>query len=453
MANKFCETTVAEVCEVFDGPHATPAKTDVGPIFLGITSLNSGRIDLEGVEHLSEEDFVKWTRRATPRAGDVVFSYETKLGEAAIIPDGLRCCLGRRMALMRPDLNQVDSRFLLYYYLGPEFQEVIRERTIHGSTVDRIALIEFPKFPLRLPPLDEQKAIAHVLGTIDDKIELNRRMNETLEGMARALFQSWFVDFDPVRAKLDGRHPAGMDAETAALFPAEFQESPLGLIPKGWEVGSILRQVDLLSGGTPKTDVQSYWSGEIPWASAKDVSQCCEAFLIATERTITKRGLEESSTKVIPAHATVVVARGATTGRLTMFGHNIAMNQTCYGLQSKAGAPFSLYCHARHFIDRMVHAAHGSIFNTITTSTFETTNVLLAPNSLLQLFDERVAPLFRRIHFNLHESRILLALRDTLLPKLLSGELRVEAAERELAEATCKDSLHVPRKGGREVVA
>ncbi|HNW35126.1 MAG TPA: restriction endonuclease subunit S, partial [Candidatus Ozemobacteraceae bacterium] len=246
---------------------------------------------------------------------------------------------------------------------------------------------------------------------------------------------------------------AGMDAETAALFPAEFQESPLGLIPKGWEVGSILRQVDLLSGGTPKTDVQSYWSGEIPWASAKDVSQCCEAFLIATERTITKRGLEESSTKVIPAHATVVVARGATTGRLTMFGHNIAMNQTCYGLQSKAGAPFSLYCHARHFIDRMVHAAHGSIFNTITTSTFETTNVLLAPNSLLQLFDERVAPLFRRIHFNLHESRILLALRDTLLPKLLSGELRVEAAERELAEATCKDSLHVPRKGGREVVA
>jgi type I restriction enzyme, S subunit len=282
------------------------------------------------------------------------------------------------------------------------------------------------QLPLTLPPLAEQKAIAAVLGALDDKIELNRRMNATLEAMARGLFQSWFVDFDPVRAKLDGRPPA-------ALFPDSFQDSTLGHIPKGWETGSILRQADLLSGGTPKTDVTAYWNGDVPWASAKDVSQCGEAFLVSTERTITKQGVEESSTKIIPANATVVVARGATTGRLTMFGHAMAMNQTCYGLRSKVGAPFALYCNARHFIERLVQSGHGSIFDTITTSTFEATDVLLAPKEVLLAFDKQVTPLFQQVHANLYQSRTLATLRDTLLPKLLSGELSVAGFEKEVS--------------------
>jgi type I restriction enzyme S subunit len=232
MAAKLLETTIGEVCEVFDGPHATPTRRDAGPVFLGITSLNKGRIDLAPSDHVSEEDFAKWTRRVTPRPGDVVFSYETKLGEAAIIPAGLRCCLGRRMGLMRPDSNRLDSRFLLYYYLGPEFQDVIRERTIHGSTVERLSLLEFPRFPIRIPPLPEQRAIASVLGALDDKIDLNRRMCQTLEEMARALFKSWFVDFDPVRAKMEGRD-SGLPKEIADLFPSRLVDSELGPIPEG----------------------------------------------------------------------------------------------------------------------------------------------------------------------------------------------------------------------------
>jgi type I restriction enzyme S subunit len=147
---------VKDLCKgVFDGPHATPKKTETGPVFLGVSNLARGRINLSQAEHLSEEDFRTWTRRVTPQANDVVFAYETRLGEAAIIPAGLRCCLGRRMALMRPDRSKVDARFLLYAFLGPEFQEIIRQRTIHGSTVDRIALIEFPSFAIRVPPLRE----------------------------------------------------------------------------------------------------------------------------------------------------------------------------------------------------------------------------------------------------------------------------------------------------------
>jgi len=134
---------------------------------LGISSLVAGRIDLAASEHLSEEDYVTWTRRVTPNPDDVVFSYETRLGEAARIPDGLKCCLGRRMALMRPDPTRVNARFLLYAYLGPQFQETIRQRTIHGSTVDRIPLVQFPRFPICVPQLPEQNAIAAILGSLD----------------------------------------------------------------------------------------------------------------------------------------------------------------------------------------------------------------------------------------------------------------------------------------------
>jgi type I restriction enzyme S subunit len=417
---------IGDICEgIYDGPHATPAKTASGPIFLGISNLQGGRIDLSEVEHLSEDDFVKWTRRVTPRANDIVFSYETRLGEAGFVPDGLRFCLGRRMALMRPDVTQVEPRFLLYAYLGPEFQNVLRARTIHGSTVDRIPLIEFPTFPITLPPLSEQRIIAHILGTLDDKIELNRRMNETLEALARAIFKAWFVDFDPVRAKLEGRQPVGMDAQTAALFPAEFEDSALGQVPKGWKVGSLLEIAELLSGGTPKTSRPDYWDGGILWASAKDVSQSNECFILSTERTITELGLEESSTKLIPAYTTVVVARGATTGRFVLFGSEMAMNQTCYALRSRFDCHFALYCQIGQVISGLVHAAHGSVFDTITTATFEVSQVLLPSREILRRFEDTVAALFEGILARQKESHTLATLRDALLPKLLSGEVRV----------------------------
>ena len=248
MGGEWREIQLDELVDVYDGPHATPKKTDTGPIFLGISSLAHGRIDLSDAEHLSEADFQRWTRRVTPQPGDIVFSYETRFGEAAIIPHGLRCCLGRRMGLLRARPGPVDPRFLLYAYLGDEFQETLRARTIHGSMVDRIPLIDMPKFPIRVPvSVDEQRAIAHILGTLDDKIELNRRMNETLEAMARALFKSWFVDFEPVRAKVEGRDP-GLPKSIADLFPDSFEDSELGEIPEGWAVKSVYDVADVVYG-------------------------------------------------------------------------------------------------------------------------------------------------------------------------------------------------------------
>ena len=168
---------IGDIGELFDGPHATPkskGKVSTDYIFLSISSLENGRLNLKESPSISEEDYLSWTRRVTPQAQDLVFSYETRLGEGALIPAGLTCCLGRRMALLRPNQKVIEPRFLLYLFLGPKFQQTIAERTIHGSTVNRIALNDFPDFPILLPDITEQRRIAGVLGALDDKIESNQ---------------------------------------------------------------------------------------------------------------------------------------------------------------------------------------------------------------------------------------------------------------------------------------
>jgi len=434
MAGEWPRVRIGDVAEVFDGPHATPKKTDSGPIFLGITSLKSGRLDLSTVEHISEEDFAKWTRRVTPRAGDVVFSYETKLGEAAQIPDGLRCCLGRRMGLVRANGERLDSRFFLYQYLGPAFQAFLHSRTIHGSTVDRIPLVDFPDFPIALPPIGEQRAIGHILGTLDDKIELNRRMNETLEAMARAIFKSWFVDFDPVRAKASGEPPEsicrrlGLTPDLLALFPNRLVNSELGEIPEGWDVKPFSETVQIIGGGTPKTSISEYWGGEIPWFSVVDAPAESDVFVIDTEKKITQAGLDNSSARILSEGTTIISARG-TVGKVALVGVPMAMNQSCYGLRGSNGGEFFTYYATRELVVTFKQHSHGAVFDTITRDTFAGVKVVNCP-SIAVTFESVISPLMQKIKTNNYQARTLAGLRDTLLPKLLSGELRVPVENR-----------------------
>src|SRR5664280_1065815 len=187
MCDKWEVRRIGDVAEVFDGPHGTPHKTDAGPWFLSISSLQAGRLALEEPAHLSEEDFARWTRRVTPQSGDVLFSYETRLGEAAIMPAGIRACLGRRMGLLRP-WDEINPRFLLYAYLSPQFQAEIYRRTVRGATVDRIPLNELGDWPISIPDRVTQDAIAEVLGALDDKIECNQSIFVMAEGLAITLF-------------------------------------------------------------------------------------------------------------------------------------------------------------------------------------------------------------------------------------------------------------------------
>jgi type I restriction enzyme S subunit len=407
MAGEWREVAIGELAEIFDGPHATPPKTADGPVFLGISNLAQGRLDLTSTEHLSEEDYTRWTRRVEPQAGDVVFSYETRLGEAALVPSGLRCCLGRRMGLLRARPGKVDKRFLLYAYLGPRFQETLRSCTIHGSTVDRIPLIDMPSFPIEVPDdLDEQRAIAHILGTLDDKIELNRRMNETLEAMARAIFKSWFVDFNPVRAKAEGRQPAGMSPATAALFPDRFQDSELGEIPEGWQVQSLGELLELAYGRALKEDdrrpgnIPVFGSnGQVGWHDDKLVSG--------------------------PG---IVVGRKGNPGIVTWAPTDFfAIDTTFYVVPKGECRSLSFLLYALRAQDLASLAADSAVPGLNRNLAYMNDQVV-PPPAVLDAYDKQVHPLFERIHRNAQETRTLAATRDTLLPKLISGEIRVKGS-------------------------
>jgi type I restriction enzyme S subunit len=304
--------------------------------------------------------------------------------------------VNQHVAIIRPATDQLDPGFLRYFLTSPAMQAHMLQLAGAGATRNALTKAMIENFRVPALEIGEQRCIAETLGTLDEKIELNRRMNETLEAITRTIFNSTFEDVE--------------------------LEGPITTI------------VDVISGGTPSTERADYWNGDISWASAKDVSQCGEPFLIRTERSITTAGLSESATTLVEPLTSVVVARGATTGRMAMFGSAMAMNQTCYGLRASDGDHYFVYCLLRDQMDGIVHAAHGSVFDTITTATLKSSRVPLPDRADRIRFHEVTEPLFTCILANEKESTTLASLRDTLLPKLLSGEIRVSAFENEVAE-------------------
>jgi len=204
---------------LYDGPHATPKPSIEGPIFLGIPNMREdGGLDLSDIRHIAEEDYPTWTRRVVPQEGDIVFSYEATLHRYAIIPQGFRGCLGRRMALVRPKRSKVNTRYLYYYFFTQRWRETVGRYLLIGSTVDRIPLTDFPKFEVTVPPLPTQRRIAAVLSAYDALIENNARRMAILEDMARNLYREWFVKF---------RFPEHEDTA--------FVEKKGRDVPEGWE--------------------------------------------------------------------------------------------------------------------------------------------------------------------------------------------------------------------------
>jgi restriction endonuclease S subunit len=238
------------------------------------------------------------------------------------------------------------------------------------------------------------------------------------------------VDFDPVTAKAEGRQPYGMSEDTASLFPAEYDEIGTRNIPKGWGVENILEFANLLSGGTPKTSVPEYWNGNVPWVSAKDISGANSLFLFATEKTISDLGVQKSNAKWLPAKTTVITARG-TVGSYCLLGREMTMNQTNYGLKAKNGyGDYFVFFSLVFLVEQLQQNSYGTIFDTITTRTFQEALTIQPPATLANAFEKTIEPLMEMINCNTKQSEQLASIRDTLLPKLLSGEIRLKDAER-----------------------
>lgn len=408
-------TTIGKVAEIFDGPHATPVKTDEGPFFLSISSLENGRLDLSKSAHLSEEDFKRWTKRVTPRKGDLLFSYETRLGEAALMPDGIKACLGRRMGLLRPHADKVIPEYLLYAYLSPAFQQTIVANTITGATVDRIALNEMPDFGVRIPGIEEQKKVAGLLKNIDAKIDCNNRLNAELEEMAKTLYDYWFVQFDFPDANGKPYKSSGGKMVYNATLKRE--------IPEGWHDSNVLAVADLLGGGTPTKKKPEFWGGDIPFFTPTDADGTI--FKFSTADSITDDGLKGSSTKLFSKHTVFITARGSV-GKLVLAGVDMAMNQSCYALRAKPEISYVfLFFLAKELIHHLQVKSSGSVFDSIVSNDIELTNLAIPKCEVIQKFSVVVEPVFEKIAINTKENQQLAQLRDWLLPLLMNGQVTV----------------------------
>lgn len=349
-------------------------------------------------------------------AGDMLFSWSGQPETSIDVfywnrPDGW---LNQHIFKVLP--KSVCTKKYFYYllkYLNQNFVMIARNKQTTG--LGHVTRKDLQKIKVGVPLKRDQRAIAHILGALDDKIEHNRKMNETLEAMARAVFKNWFVDFEPIPGH--GPHK-------------EWQDSPLGKIPKGWEVVSFASTVEIYSGGTPKTSVPEYWGGDIPWYAVGDAPRGSDVYVIDTAKKITKAGVENSATRILPAGTTIISARG-TVGKLALTGVSMAMNQTCYGLQGRTeNSSAYTFFSTLNLITTLQQRTHGSVFDTITRDTLASVEVVLPPSKIIEKFEVTVAPVMEHILNNLWQSRTLAAIRDALLPKLLSGEMRVKDAEK-----------------------
>jgi type I restriction enzyme, S subunit len=321
--------------------------------------------------------------------------------------------------------SRADTRYLMYALAYADLTGYLS-----GSTLPKLTQGSLNRIPLLAPPVADQRAIAHILGTLDDKIELNRRTNETLEAIARALFKSWFVDFDPVRAKAEGRDP-GLPPRIADLFPDSFEDSELGEIPRGWRVAPISQLAAVVGGGTPSTKKATFWvDGRYCWATPKDLSALATPVLLETERTITEAGLAQIGSGLLP-QGTVLLSSRAPIGYLAIAEVPLAINQGFIAMRPAPGVSslFLLYW-AEWASDEIVSRANGSTFLEISKSNFRPIPVVVAPKQVFDSFEGVARPAYSCIVANERETRTLTSLRDTLLPKLISGELRVRDANR-----------------------
>ena len=338
------------------------------------------------------------------------------------------------MVLLRPDSEEVDTTYLLYWLNSPWIQSHIHGHR-DGSVAERLNLPTIRRLPICTGPLKEQRAIAHILGTLDDKIELNRRTNETLEAMGRAMFKSWFVDFDPVRAKMEGRwRPGqslpGLPAHLYNLFPDRLGASELGEIPEGWDVEPIGECVRVLGGGTPSTKQPRFWSGgKHPFCTPKDMSSLSSPALLETTRHLTDEGVVKVSSGQLPV-GTVLLSSRAPIGYLAIAEIPVSVNQgiiamVCDGLLPNV---YTLFW-ARENMDVIEANANGSTFQEISKRNFRPIPAVVPAGPVLEQFIAHARPCFDRVVANIRATNILAVLRDTLLPKLVSGELRLEDAD------------------------
>jgi type I restriction enzyme S subunit len=422
---------------IIDYRGKTPKKSDSGIPLLSAKVVKGGRILEDSFEFLPAENYDTWMRRGLPKPGDVVMTTEGPLGEIAQL-NSRKYALGQRIITLRGKSGLLDNDYLKFMMQSRFVQHQLEARAT-GTTVLGIKQRELRLVSLPLPPLPEQRAIAHILGTLDDKIELNRQMNATLEAMARALFKSWFVDFDPVHAKARGEQPVGMDAATAALFPDSFEDSDLGPIPKGWEVAPIGEHVtsvkglsykgsglskngeglplhnlnSVISGGGYSHEGIKYYSGEY---RQRHILKPGDVIVVNTDLTWEMERI--ASAAIVPSYY----------GERGLFSHHIFRVATLPDSPLTSSFLYFLLSASR-FRTEVQGYSNGTTVNMLPADALQKPLFIVPTTELVRQFEAVVVPMLAKQEQNYEEMQSIAETRDVLLPKLMSGEIRVGEIE------------------------
>ena len=330
----------------------------------------------------------------------------------------------RAIAVIR--LQDPSLRIYLKTVLESNASKHLIDAVLNTTVQKTLNLKDIRKLPIPMPPSNEVVVISSIADVLTNRIALLRETNTTLEAIAQTLFKSWFVDFDPVHAKQQGREPEGMDADTAALFPDCFDESELGLVPTGWRVAPIGDSVEIVGGGTLNTKELEYWEpSEFAWTTPRDLFGLQSPVLLRTERLLSAKGVSKVSSGLLPI-GTLLLSSLAPIGYLAIAQIPLAINQGYIAiLPSSQLQPLYMYFWLKQNMDVIKSRSNGSTFMEISKKAFRPIPMLVPVAGVLDKFLDVVNPIFTRLAENEKQAQTLTTLRDTLLPRLISGQLRL----------------------------
>jgi type I restriction enzyme, S subunit len=413
-----------DFCEaIIDGTHDSPKQVEDGRKLVTSKNIVGGKLDLENCYNISEADFEQINRRSKVYEWDLLMSMIGTVGEICLLKEEPDYAI-KNVGVFRAR-NESDAKWLYYYLASPSAQFDIYSR-LRGSTQQFLPLGELRNFPILKPENEEIKSkIINQLFSIDCLIGYNWKLNQKISKIISALFRSWFIDFDPVKAKMEGKLPYGMDEEIGVLFPDSFEESRFELIPAGWKWGYLGDCVSVVGGGTPSTKNEDFWGGEYNWTSPKDLSNSTSIIMLDTERTITEAGLAKIPSGLLPIN-TVLMSSRAPIGYLALTKIPIAINQGYIAIPPDNGMSPNFILSWIHYNMPLIEAySSGATFPEISKKEFRRLPILIPPIELIEKFNMETKHLYDSIEISTKQINSLKETRDVILPRLMSGELKV----------------------------
>ena len=397
------EVTLGEISsKIGDGLHGTPKYDDEGPYyFINGNNLNCGKIIIkDDTKRVGKDEFVKNQKELNEQT--ILVSINGTIGNVAKYNNEL-CILGKSACYINV-IKDVDKEFIYYVLTSANFKRNITNEAT-GTTIKNVSLKQMREYKFNIPcNISDQRCIASILSSLDRKIELNNKINVDLEEMAQAIFKNWFVDFEPFK---DGK----------------FVDSELGMIPEGWKVGTLGEFCKCLLGGTPSRSKEEYWNGEINWINSGEINKF--RILEASEK-ITELGLAKSATKLLPKKTTVLAITGATLGQVSLLEIDSCANQSVIGVLENAEVPYEyIYPFIKDRIEMLIQHQTGGAQQHINKDNVESLIFLFPTKNVLKDYISLVRPMYKRIESLCFENLYLSLLRDTLLPRLMSGEIEI----------------------------